>query len=82
LAGALDLTQRDTRRYAKRQLTWFRKENEVLWFDGFGRDPSVQTSAQSEVRAFLDCFQLAIQMPKNGGVAGVKCHDDSTDGRI
>jgi len=29
---ALELLQRDTRRYAKRQLTWFRADPEVKWF--------------------------------------------------
>ena len=28
------IIQRDTRRYAKRQMTWFRKQSEVTWFDG------------------------------------------------
>ena len=32
---AIALTQRDTRRYARRQMTWLRKE-QVTWFD----DPS------------------------------------------
>jgi tRNA dimethylallyltransferase len=39
-----------TRRYAKRQLTWFRKEPDVRWFPGFGDDPSLQ----SDVRAWLE----------------------------
>ncbi len=30
---AIRLMKRDTRRYAKRQLTWFRSEPDVLWFD-------------------------------------------------
>jgi len=30
---AIRLMKRDTRHYAKRQLTWFRSEPEVLWFD-------------------------------------------------
>jgi tRNA dimethylallyltransferase len=34
-----------TRQYAKRQLTWFRKEKEVRWFSGFGDDPAVQAAA-------------------------------------
>ena len=34
--------QQATRRYAKRQLTWFRKESGVQWFPGFGDDPDVQ----------------------------------------
>lgn len=29
---ALDTMKRDTRRYAKRQLTWFRKDAEMIWF--------------------------------------------------
>lgn len=31
LEGAVSLIKRDTRRYAKRQLTWFAAEREVLW---------------------------------------------------
>lgn len=34
-----------TRRYAKRQLTWFRKEPGVHWFSGFGDDPGVHSAA-------------------------------------
>jgi tRNA dimethylallyltransferase len=34
--------QQATRRYAKRQLTWFRKETGVHWHEGFGDDPQVQ----------------------------------------
>ena len=37
--------QQSTRRYAKRQLTWFRREPGVHWLTGFGDDPSVQTDA-------------------------------------
>ena len=33
LEDAIALTQRNTRRYAKRQWTWFRKEGGVAWFD-------------------------------------------------
>jgi tRNA dimethylallyltransferase len=29
---SLDLLARDTRRYAKRQLTWFRRDSEIHWF--------------------------------------------------
>ena len=35
-------TQLATRHYAKRQLTWFRREADVTWFEGFGDDPQVQ----------------------------------------
>ncbi len=39
---AVAWTQVDTRHYAKRQLTWFRREHDVVWFEGFGDDPQVQ----------------------------------------
>ena len=39
---AVSATQAATRHYAKRQLTWFRHEAEVIWFEGFGDDPHVQ----------------------------------------
>ena len=39
---ACEAIQQATRRYAKRQLTWFRKEAEVKWFAGFGDDPDLQ----------------------------------------
>ncbi len=34
--------QQATRQYAKRQLTWFRKEADVRWFSGFGDDVALQ----------------------------------------
>lgn len=42
---AVELTQRNTRRYAKRQMTWFRRESGVFWLGGFGSDTDVQDSA-------------------------------------
>jgi tRNA dimethylallyltransferase len=42
---AIASTQLETRRYAKRQATWFRKEPEVRWLEGFGDDPDVQAQA-------------------------------------
>ncbi len=63
LDEALDLTQRETRRYAKRQLTWFRKEPDVLWLNGFGGEPSVQSAALARTRAFIESFRYLIQIP-------------------
>jgi len=37
--------QQTTRRFAKRQLTWFRKEPDVHWLTGFGDDPAVVGAA-------------------------------------
>ena len=36
LPSAIEQTKLDVRHYAKRQLTWFRKEPGVEWFQGFG----------------------------------------------
>jgi tRNA dimethylallyltransferase len=32
LEESVHLIKRDTRRYAKRQITWFKADPEVLWF--------------------------------------------------
>jgi tRNA dimethylallyltransferase len=37
--------QQATRRFAKRQLTWFRKESGVHWLAGFGDAPEISTAA-------------------------------------
>jgi tRNA dimethylallyltransferase len=41
LAEAASAITQATRRYAKRQLTWFRREPDVIWFAGFGDDPAI-----------------------------------------
>lgn len=33
LGDAIDLIKRDTRRFAKRQMTWFNRDKEIRWFD-------------------------------------------------
>jgi tRNA dimethylallyltransferase len=43
LQSAVEQTKRDVRHYAKRQLTWFRREPGVQWLNGFGDDPKVQS---------------------------------------
>jgi tRNA dimethylallyltransferase len=42
---AIQAAQQAHRNYAKRQMTWFRREPEVVWLKGFGDDPEVQTGA-------------------------------------
>jgi tRNA dimethylallyltransferase len=42
---ALLEARRNTRRYAKRQVTWFRKEPDVHWLTGFGEDPAIVEAA-------------------------------------
>jgi len=41
LKAAVESIQQSTRRYAKRQLTWFRREPGVHWLPSFGDDPAV-----------------------------------------
>jgi len=33
LERAVELIKRNTRHYAKRQMTWFRKDERIKWFD-------------------------------------------------
>jgi tRNA dimethylallyltransferase len=45
--------QQATRRYAKRQMTWFRREPGVHWCEGFGSDPRIQEEALQLASEFL-----------------------------
>lgn len=45
---AVRLLKRDTRRYAKRQFTWFRKEPGLVWMD-----PADREAAFGKVKEFL-----------------------------
>jgi tRNA dimethylallyltransferase len=42
---AVQQIQQATRRFAKRQLTWFRKESGVHWLAGFGDAPEISSAA-------------------------------------
>jgi tRNA dimethylallyltransferase len=42
LPSAIEQTKLDVRHYAKRQLTWFRREPGAEWFTGFGEEEAVQ----------------------------------------
>jgi tRNA dimethylallyltransferase len=48
---ALQAAQQAHRNYAKRQLTWFRREPDVKWLNGFGEDPNIQLQAVASVVA-------------------------------
>ena len=41
LESAIEKTQQDVRNYAKRQLTWFRREPDAEWLFGFGTDEAL-----------------------------------------
>ncbi|MCW5982484.1 MAG: tRNA (adenosine(37)-N6)-dimethylallyltransferase MiaA [Bryobacteraceae bacterium] len=48
---AIAQTQLGTRRYAKRQLTWFRREAGIEWLNGFGQDAGIQAAAKEKIAA-------------------------------
>jgi len=50
LEEARALIQQATRRYAKRQMTWFRREPGVRWFSGFGNEPALQSQVLGWLR--------------------------------
>lgn len=50
---AIFYAQRNTRQYAKRQMTWFRKEPGMQWLRGFGDEERIQQAALARVREFL-----------------------------
>lgn len=45
MESAVKKIQQATRQFAKRQLTWFRKEPDVHWLAGFGDDPAIGAAA-------------------------------------
>ena len=47
---AVAAAQQAHRNYAKRQMTWFRREPDVLWLNGFGGDPEIQRQAVAHLR--------------------------------
>jgi tRNA dimethylallyltransferase len=50
LEAAVESIQQATRRYAKRQITWFRKEPAVHWLAEFGDNPAIAAAALVLVR--------------------------------
>ncbi|MGO8793347.1 MAG: tRNA (adenosine(37)-N6)-dimethylallyltransferase MiaA [Candidatus Sulfotelmatobacter sp.] len=46
---AIQAAQQAHRNYAKRQMTWFRREPEVYWLRGFGDDAKIQQEAADRV---------------------------------
>jgi tRNA dimethylallyltransferase len=49
-AAAIEAAQQGHRNYAKRQLTWFRREPEVHWLENFGDDAETVQAAVELVR--------------------------------
>ncbi len=54
---ALRLIKRQSRHYAKRQITWFRKEPGVHWMRHFGSSPEIQQQALEHVQQWLESLR-------------------------
>lgn len=53
LAEAVSVLKRDTRHFAKRQLTWFKRERDVLWFDkgAYADEEAILTAMLSKAKS-------------------------------
>lgn len=51
--AAISRVQQAHRNYAKRQMTWFRREPDLHWFPGFGDQPEIQAEARGLVEQNL-----------------------------
>jgi tRNA dimethylallyltransferase len=52
--SAVNAVQQAHRNYAKRQMTWFRREPEVQWLHGFGDDPQITRQALAMVEKQIE----------------------------
>ncbi len=50
---AVFYAQRNTRQYAKRQITWFRREPGLVWLKGFSDAPAIREETLTRVAEFL-----------------------------
>lgn len=53
LASAIEQTKLDVRHYAKRQMTWFRREPGIVWFEGFGDQKVTQDAVINHLKHIL-----------------------------
>lgn len=53
LDEAISAAQQGHRNYAKRQLTWFRREPDTLWIEDFGDSPTTTARAAAQISSYL-----------------------------
>ena len=53
LETAIEETQIHTRQYAKRQMTWFRRDKEIVWLQEFGSSTEASFKAKQLAASFL-----------------------------
>jgi len=56
LEEAIEIIKQDSRRYAKRQITWFKRINDIKWFslDNYGNTNIIVEDAIAYISEFLD----------------------------
>jgi tRNA dimethylallyltransferase len=52
--AAIAAAQQGHRNYAKRQMTWFRREPQVVWLAGFGDEDAIQNAARAHVQGMIE----------------------------
>jgi len=67
---ALLEAQQGHRNYAKRQLTWFRREADVKWFSSFGDDPRLQREVSDLVTEQQGSAEEPFQQMLVGNISG------------
>ena len=63
LEQAIVAAQQGHRNYAKRQMTWFRREPEVHWITEFGSDATVQKRVVEVIRAEAQDMKIGCVIP-------------------
>lgn len=58
LPSAIEQTKQDVRNYAKRQVTWFRREAGAEWLEDFGEDPGLKNSVLEMLRNDIQPISL------------------------
>jgi len=53
LDSAIEKSKQDVRNYAKRQLTWFRKEPDAIWLDAFGDKAGIVDRSLTDLGASI-----------------------------
>jgi len=76
--SAIAAAQQAHRNYSKRQMTWFRREPEVVWFTGFGADAQVQGAAIERV-AMAEGAGLRSQLSGPEGLRNVSRRDSGVE---
>lgn len=61
LESAVEQTAQDVRNYAKRQISWFKREKDVIWIEGFGEQAATQ-------QKLFELIQKIEENPLHGAV--------------